>query len=42
VATLPAVDSVFLVGDLPPLAALGAELPSVERTLDGPPTATEH
>jgi len=42
VATLPAADSVFQEGDLLHLAALAAELPSVERTLDGPPAVTEH
>ena len=42
VATLPAADSVFQEGDLLHLAALAAELPSVERTLDGPPSVTDH
>ena len=42
VAILPAADSVFQEGDLLHLAALAAELPDVERTLDAPPAVTEH
>ncbi|SDO86797.1 trk system potassium uptake protein TrkA [Pedococcus dokdonensis] len=42
VAMLPASDSVYQEGDLVHLAALAAELPAVERTLDGPPAVSEH
>ena len=42
VAMLPAADSVFQEGDLLHLATLAAELASVERTLAGPPSVTDH
>jgi trk system potassium uptake protein TrkA len=41
-AMLPAADTVFQEGDLLHLATLATDLPAVERTLDAPPTVSEH